>query len=640
MNAGPAVRRIVLFKQGLALIDRRGSAQGGFDLLFDRAELGDVLRSLTVWVERGSGQMTALAFDAPEDPDAALAGRKLRFEQGTTLRGMLHATRGRRVRIESSDGSAEGELLGFEESASAQGARRWLLLRTGLGQIAVFDLAGIRTLDFGDAAVRGSLDMLVDRSRASARGDGRSVHVALDGPADDVRVLYVVPSTPFVISYRVACAACDARFFALALIHNPLEEDLERVEFVLSTKMPTQVSSSAQGHTVMRAGEIAKHERVRRRASGQPNTVRAPVPMPHPTVNVIAPGKTLPPKTSERTAESNDPNAVTGEFDALAHVQPEPIEWRASEPVSMKRRSAAMVPVFATTVSIRKERVFRDAASVHPDLMVCFDNLTTSVLEEGRCAVYDLGRYLGEAALPQTAPGACVQLTFTKDQSVRRSRTSHKTSILVSIDFRADGIDEHEAHEERQLVTIRSDHLAPIDVVIDIARPEGRMILAEGQTPIAESATSMSFRLQVPAAGEATLSVSESWKQTRRVPYDGLELAQIEGWRRSGLLDAERHETLVGMLRAWEDARSADTQWARLEREMLDLFARQSKVTDQLGVLREGGPEGMLRMRFVSELDSAQHRILAIDEEMQKLRAQAAAHRQTAQRALAGLSRP
>ena len=124
------------------------------------------------------------------------------------------------------------------------------------------------------------------------------------------------------------------------------------------------------------------------------------------------------------------------------------------------------------------------------------------------------------------------------------------------------------------------------------------------------------------------------------MPYDGLELGQIEGWRRSGLLDAQQHETLVGMLRAWEDARSADTQWARLEREMLDLFARQSKVTDQLGVLREGGPEGMLRMRFVSELDSAQHRILAIDEEMQKLRAQAAAHRQTAQRALAGLSRP
>jgi hypothetical protein len=45
-----------------------------------------------------------------------------------------------------------------------------------------------------------------------------------------------------------------------------------------------------------------------------------------------------------------------------------------------------------------------------------------------------------------------------------------------------------------------------------------------------------------------------------------------------------------------------------------------------------------LRMRFVSELDNAQHRILAIDEEMQTLRAKAAEQRQAAQRVLAGLS--
>lgn len=639
MSAAPPVRRIVLFKQGLAHIERRGGVQGGFDLLFDRAELGEVLRSLTVWIERGNGHVTALAFDAPEDPDAALAGRKLRFEQGATLRGMLQATRGRRVRVESTEGTAEGELLGFEESNNSQGGRRWLLLRTGLGQIAVFDLAAIRTLEFGDAAVRSSLDLFVDRSRASARGDGRTVHVALDAPCDDVRVLYVVPSTPFVISYRVACNASDARFFAFALVHNPLEEDLDRVEFVLSTKSPPQVGSSHQGPSGTRGSDVIKPEPRRRRASGQPNTVRAPVPVA-PAVQVITTAKTLPPKTSERTVESNESTTTLTDIDAPANVQPEATEWRTSDVVSIRRRGAAMVPICSTSVSIRKERIFRDATSVSPDLLVCFDNQTASTLEEGRCAVYDLGRYLGETTLPQTAPGGSVQLTFTKDPFVRRSRTTNKTSFLGSLDFRADGIDEQEAFEERQFVTIRSDHQVGVDVVLDIARPEGRTITVEGQKPISESATSLSFRMHVPAGGETTLNVCESWKQTRRVLYDGLEHGQIENWRRAGLLQTSQHEALLGILRAWEEARSADTQWARLEREMLDLFSRQSKITDQLGVLREGGPEGMLRMRFVSELDNAQHRILAIDAEMQTLRARAAECRQTAQHVLANLSRP
>lgn len=629
MNGAPSVRRIVLFKQGLAHIDRRGSVGGGFDLLFDRAELGEVLRSLTVWIERGDGHVTALAFDAPEDPDAALAGRKLRFEQGTTLRGMLQATRGRRVRIESSEGTAEGELLGFEESTSSHGARRWLLLRTGLGQIGVFDLAAIRTLDFGDGPVRGSFDLFVDRSRASARGDARTVHVALDKPAEDVRVLYVVPATPFVISYRLACNASDARLFAFALVHNPLEEDLDRVELVLSTKSTTQGSSSHHGSATGRSHDIIKPDRGRRRVSGQPHTVRAPVPI-SPAVQVITSGKTLPPKTSERTVESNEVVSTSGDVE-IPTGGLEAAEWRASEPISLRRRSAAMVPICATTVAIRKERHFRDATSEHPDLMVCFDNQTATMLEEGRCAVYDLGRYLGETTLPHTTPGGSVQLTFSKDSFVRRSRTTHKTSFLGSLEFRADGIDEHEAFEERQFVTIRSDHSIGIEVVLDFARLEGRTVTAEGQKPISETGTAVSFRLHVPAGGEATLNVCESWKQARRVPFEGLEQAQIENWRRAGLLRTEQYDALLSAVQGWEEARHADAQWSRLEREMLDLFSRQSKVTDQLAVLREGGTEGMLRTRFVSELESAQQRILAIDAEMQTLRARAAEGRKIAQ---------
>jgi hypothetical protein len=637
MNAAPAVRRIVLFKQGFAHIERRGNVLGGFELLFDRSDLGEVLRSLTVWIERGNGHITALAFDAPEDPDAALAGRKLRFEQGAALRGMLHAARGRRVRVESSEGTTEGELLGFEESTAPQGARRWLLLRTGAGRLATVDVSTIRTLDFPESAVRNNLDLFMDRSRASARGEGRSVQVALDGPADDVRVLYVVPSAPFVISYRVTCNVSDARFFAFALVNNPLEEDLDRVEVLLSTKAPTHVGAAYQGLPGGRGNELVKQERVRRRASGQPNTVRAPVPG-GPAVQVITTGKTLPPKTSERHSESNESNASVSDLDTASSSHSEPSEWRVSEPVSIRRRSAAMVPICASNLVIRKDRVFRDATSSHPDLVVCFDNPTTSVLEEGRCAFYDLGRYLGETTLPQTSPGASVQLSFAKDPFVRRSRTTHKTSFVGSIEFRSEGIDEQESFEERQFVTIRNDHQVAVDVAVEIPRVEGRTITAEGQKPTSETGSSSSFRLHVPAGGEATLNICEAWKQARRIPYDGLEHGQIEGWRRAGLLSSAQHEALTNTLRAWEEARGADTQWSRLEREMLDLFSRQSKITDQLGVLREGGPEGVLRMRFVSELDNAQHRILAIDEEMQTLRARAAEQRQVAQKILTSLS--
>src|SRR4029079_4020248 len=128
------------------------------------------------------------------------------------------ASRGRRVRVAGSDGPIEGEVLGFEEATGGQGPRRWLLLRTEAGKIEVVDLASLRMIELADPALQGSLDVLVNRGRASAGGDGRAVRVGLEGPVEDVRVLYVVPAAPFQISYRLALAGGEARLFAFALV--------------------------------------------------------------------------------------------------------------------------------------------------------------------------------------------------------------------------------------------------------------------------------------------------------------------------------------------------------------------------------------------------------------------------------------
>ncbi|MDI1443259.1 hypothetical protein [Polyangium sp. 6x1] len=633
-NVGPRIRRVVLSKEGLAHVERRGSADGSFELPFGRAELGEVLRSLVVWVERGEGRATALAFDAPEDPDAALAERKLRFEPGTTLRGIVHAARGRRVRAFGGDGPIEGEVLGFEESTSGQGPRRWLLLRTGAGQIEVVDMASVRQIELADPALQGSLDVLVNRGRASAGGDGRTVRVVLAGRVEDVRVLYVVPAAPFQLSYRLALSGAEARLFAFALVQNPLDEDLDDVELVLSSAQAAAASSDSYGRGDRRSDDetenATKLERTRR-AHGQPATIRAAAPIG--TLVALA-GR--PPERLDE-ADTMDTEQAAAELAAAAAAEPR--EWVAEGPVSISRRGAAMIPVLAASVRVRKERLFREGAGPSPDLVLCFDNDTGVRLEEGRCAVYDDGRYVGESAVGAAARGAPVRVSFTKDPGVRCHRTSRKDTTFAGLVFEAGGLIEQRRIEERHAFRVRSDHATVVDVAIEIPRKDGRTLTGEGIAPIAETLRAARFRVEVPPRGEATLEVREAWTESTRLAYESIEAGHIEAWRSSGRVDVSQLDVLSELSRNVEEAAQLEAERVRLDHELVEIFTRHGKIAEQLAVLRDAGAEGALRARYVSELDAMQQRIGPMETEMRRLRDEADTRRRSAQRALASLAR-
>src|SRR5262245_42310875 len=113
MTSSPAVKRMVMFKHGVAYLARSGPADGPFELSFKRDEMNDVLKSLAVWVARGDARVGAVAFEAPEDPETALAQRKLLFGPGEALVGLLRSLRGRTVVVDGGEVRLEGEVVGI-----------------------------------------------------------------------------------------------------------------------------------------------------------------------------------------------------------------------------------------------------------------------------------------------------------------------------------------------------------------------------------------------------------------------------------------------------------------------------------------------------------------------------------------------
>jgi hypothetical protein len=623
----PKVSRMVLFKHGVAFLERGGPADGPFELSFKKSEMNDVLKSLSVWVARGAAKVGAIGFEKPADPEQALAEKRLLFDPGQTLTGLVGATRGRRVSVVSGGRVYRGEVVGIELSSGKDGEEaRTLVLAVGDGKVELVDLRLASELVLEDPVARAGLELVTDRQRAATAGDGRAVRVDLSGPAEDVRVSYVIPAPAWRVSYRIAREGDDAVVMGWGLVHNPADEDLGAIELVLTTGQPVSFVIDLYNPKEVARTVVEEQSRV---AAAPTRFERAPelrgkmIAMAGPPMPASAPapapmGFGPPPMQALAMAD-----AFTAAENASDYAdRGELFEYRVAEKVSLKRGGSAMVPLFASKIPAARERIWRTGSPPAPDLVLRFENTTGAVLEEGPAVIYDEGVYAGESMVPYSARGAEVKLGFAKDLGVRCKATSTSRRVTHGVTVKRTGLWLETRVEVHHELVAESDHADEAVVVFELPKIHGRWFDPAGPKPFEDTLSFVRFRATVPARSRATLSPVEVWLESSVLAYESLSDASLGPWQADGLLDPSRGDALRAILDAWRRVAELDRDRKRAEQAKRDAYEKQKRISEQLGVLKDGGAEGALRLRYVSELSAEQDRVNACDAEMVRLTAE------------------
>ncbi len=605
-----------MFHHGACYLERGGPAEGAIELTFRRHEMNDALRSLAVWVASGNARVQAVTFDSPEPADDALRQRNLRLGVEHTLENWLGALRGRAVRVSRASGSLEGRVLGVE-----RGSR--LLVATGAGSIAVVGLDDIQGVEALDPQSLLDLDFSLDRGRAAASGDRRTVRVSITGRADDLRLACVIPSQPWRLSYRVLRQAEATLLVGWALVHNPLDEDLDDLELTLSSSRPSSFQSDLyEGREAVQM--VADDDLL-------PPAVVAPVA---PTIHEDGPrasGTIVLDREGAIGPGVGTTSLATSTSGPMPEARPEPFDYRVPHRVSLRRGASALVPVVASSVNARLERVWREPHGPHPDLSLTFANTTLAVLEEGPAVIYNQGAFVGEALVPFTARGDEVRLLYARESSIRCQRSSRSVVSVLGVRLGPGSILEEQQREEVHTFTIDSDLLEEVDVVVARPRVDRRTALADGAV-LDEGAAELRLRLRAPAQGRVEATLTERWRDARRIDYDQLTPSELGGWLEARLVDRSTHDALASVLASWAQAASLEEQRGRLEREQHDAQARHAKLREQVAVLGESGQEGAIRLRFVKDMEREQDRVVACENELRKVRdAEAQTRRRAAQ---------
>jgi hypothetical protein len=632
----PTVKRMVLFKHGVAYVERGGPAEGSFSLSFAKDEMNDVLKSLSVWVEAGDATPGAIAFEKPESPETALDEKGLNLPNDKSLFGLVTAMRGRRASVRAVAASAgtertvRGEIVGIDTRPFKNGWRSALVLATGDGALETIELDDVRGVVLEDAVAAADLAFLLDRRRAASSHERRAVHVAIDGKAEDLRVAYIVPAPVWRVSYRVIRDTSGEKektvIAAWAIVHNPLDEDAKDVALTLTTGQPIsfQIDLYHPKHVERVMVEetsraISAPPQAFERSYGAPAAPAAMMMAAPGGMGGFQPAPPPAPRMAKGRAEAMMDGAQ-GAAEGAADLadRGELFEYRVQKPITLKRGGSALVPLLTREVPARRERIWREGRAGSPDLVMAFQNTSGAVLEEGPAVIYDEGIYAGEAMVPYSARGTEVRFAFAKDLSVRCSATTRYDTVTLALRFGRGQAIEDQRQERRIKLRADSDHDGPIDVTFEL--PKRNELDPRGPKATEETATARRFTVTVPGRSSSELEVIEVSPVSRSVELRGVAARDLDHWRRLNLLTSEVDSVLKEAIAASAQAASHQHRVSELEREKLELMKSLEGLTKQLQVLKEGGAEGELRLRYVNDLRKNQDRVNALDEAMDAAR--------------------
>lgn len=246
------IRRVVLYSNGVAYIERRGTVSGHAEisLSFKQSQVDDVLKSMIV-LDLGQGRIGAVSYNSSAPPAARMADIPFSINAGSGndlsggLAGVLGQLQGARVLVATTSRTATGSILTVEERRQVDGNKtplttHALVIASEGGELMSFDLAEVRSVKLIDEGTRRDVSEFANASASARRRDAKTIVVTSEGAGPrEMMVSYTIAAPIWKTTYRVVIDRTGKPFFqGWAIVDNISEEDWNGVQLSLVSGTP------------------------------------------------------------------------------------------------------------------------------------------------------------------------------------------------------------------------------------------------------------------------------------------------------------------------------------------------------------------------------------------------------------------
>ena len=244
------IRRVILYSNGVAYIERRGIVSGNaeINLSFKQSQVDDVLKSMVVLDLGKNSKIGAVSYNSSAPVSARMAEIPFSVnavsDEGNGIAGVLSQLQGARVAVVSTKGAATGSVLTVERkqirTEKETHSTSVLVLVSENGELTSFDLNDVKSVKLLDEGTRRDVSEFANAAASTRRVDAKTITVTSEGTGErEMIVSYTIAAPIWKTTYRVVLDEAGKPFFqGWAIVDNISEEDWQNVQLSLVSGTP------------------------------------------------------------------------------------------------------------------------------------------------------------------------------------------------------------------------------------------------------------------------------------------------------------------------------------------------------------------------------------------------------------------
>ena len=656
------VKKVIIFKHGVSYYILEGSVigTGTFELEFKIDEMDDVLKSLFVLDTSEKGFISSISYDAALETSQLLKSIMLNIPDSGSLSSLITQIKGADVKLTVTGGkTVVGTIIGIEEiekmNKNEKTVEKLLILLEENDEISKYHFSDFKSFNIQNDDIKKDLKFFLDTVISGKKKDAKKIIINCEsGGADEVEriifVYYIRESPIWKTSYRLIMSKKQAQedkclLSGWSLIENTTNQDWENVELSLVAGMPvsfkyefyrpifiqrpvirppkvltvkpTEIEEGLEMEDYkeyeMDALEAAPRDMRKKAKMERP---RAPRPAPSGTVGY----------GGMRSAMSDD--ALLDKVKAQTQVQTKDLgelfEYNISNPVTIKRKQSALVPILTEVIKARRVLLYnKNEYDKNPNACLEITNNTNLTLERGPVTIIYDDNLAGEAIIPFLNKEDKRLLNYAVEQAVLITHEAKTESLSVHKITIGSGY-SYEYYFTNMMTTykIRNKTSEEKELYLDHPKTYGYKFVEKPIEP-EETPNYWRFKITLKPKDAVTFNLKE-----QREDYSS---NYLRNWSRDDILKRvgfyvkqkfinEKLETQLKEIAAKiQELNQKKRNLSKLVEERNQMSDEQSRLRENISVLGEDTQSITLKERYVKKLNDQETRFEKISAETKKL---------------------
>jgi hypothetical protein len=654
-----ALKRLSLYSSGVGFFEHRGnvsaSVPGAAEIVLPvkANAMNDALKSLHIALSGGAGgdgPSVTVAYPSEATLFHTLRSLKVNLLGNPGIAEILRALQGEEIEI-AAPNPIKGRIISVEyrqggfnfdnrnpANAEASSTEAFLSLYTA-GTIAVINLKDIRTFAFTNQEISGDLSRALDLIMGTRNDESRELRINIPASLSrgEAALSYVIPVPVWKVSYRLDLSQKPPRLQGWAIIDNDSDTDWDNVELSLVSgrpvsfiqnlyapyhvyrpTLPLAIAGAAEGRTyesgAFTGGAAEEYRSDEADDSGARNAL-----MKRPAARASV-SNSIVDTMIEYEAEPSPPvpaPMAAPPAAARGAASGDQFEFTLKQPVTIKRRQSAMVPLIESGITVQKVLVFsgseaaRAGGATSAALCAAITNTTGMKLPAGPITVYDGGAYAGDAGASYAGDALMEFLgdngkriiSYGDDLTVTGSLRSSSSRRVSAVAVKAGLMTVTRSQSHETVYSLRNASRETRQLIIEHPISAG-MTLTEPAAADERTDNFYRFAQTLAPGGELTFTVKEERPVLEQV---ALARTQLDSWLSYTANEAIPANVRAALEKAVELRRKVDgerTALTDLRGRLERLVSEQDRIRRNLEAAGNQSPQGQEYLRRLTAADA------------------------------------